>query len=198
MTAVTWNEFRSLHKGTTQQEIKTLWAQYKEGEYEIESENTETKADVEEIKVEEEVAEEPVDHRKEFLSLFNQLYILDPESGTKSLHGQLLIHAKATRPDNYMCGKGDGWTIYLGPTQKAILVNESHQTAFSITRAYWQKFYIGAALVDEQIFENETGIERLKKQFHRMGKLVRRYPVPGLEIMVPASKLDIPLPSGVL
>ncbi len=191
MTAIKWNDFRALHKGTDQKEIKELWAKYKEGEYEIPSEpSTEVSP----------VAEEsaPVDHRKEFLSLFNSIFILNEVEGTKSVLGQLLIHAKATRPVDYTTAPGDGWTLYLGPSQKAVLVNESRQTAFSITRAFWHRFYQGAALVDTQIFENEDGIERLKKQFKRMGKFVARYPVPDVEIQVPRSALDIPLPTGVL
>lgn len=193
MSKVSWNEFRSLHKGTDQKKIKELWGQFKEGEYEIP-----TKEAPENASAPAPEAAAAVDHRKEFLSLFNKIFILEEVEGTKSVLGQLMTHAEATRPDNYTTGAGDGWTLYLGPTQKAVLVNESRQTAFSITRAYWHRFYQGAALVDTQIFEDETGIERLKKQFKRMGKFVPRYPIPGVEIQVPRSALDIPLPSGVL
>ena len=192
MSKVSWNEFRSLHKGTGSKEIKALWAQYKEGEYEIESKPEETTTATV-------VAEEPQETpRKEFLRLFNELYILnDPSEAEKSLHRRLLKLAEMTRPDGYSTGRGDGWTIYLGPTQKTVLVNETRRVAFSITRSYWQRFYQGAALVDTQMFEDETGIERLKKQYKRMGTLVTRYPIPEVEIMVPRSSLDIPLPSGV-
>lgn len=194
MSKVTWNQFRSQHKGMDQNEIKALWAQYKEGEYEIPTEET-TTVEAPQAEV---VAETTEDPRKEFLSLFNEVYILnDPSEAEKSVHGRLLTLAKQTRPEGYATARGDGWTIYLGPTQKTVLVNETRQTAFSITRSYWQRFYQGAALVDTQMFDNEEGLERLKKQYRRMGKLVTRYPIPGVEIKVPRSSLDIPLPSGV-
>ena len=34
---MTWNEFRSQHKGTPQQEISLLWKKYKEGNEEVET-----------------------------------------------------------------------------------------------------------------------------------------------------------------
>jgi len=193
MSKVSWNEFRTLHKGTESKEIKALWAQYKEGTYEIENKSEEAPSNAT-------VVEEPKETpRKEFLRLFNELYILnDPNEAEKSLYGRLLTLAKETRPDGYTTGRGDGWTLYLGPTQKTVLVNETRRVAFSITRSYWQRFYQGASLVDTQMFDDETGIERLKKQHRRMGTLVTRYPIPEVEIMVPRSSLDIPLPSGVL
>jgi hypothetical protein len=193
MSKVSWNEFRSLHKGTASKEIKELWAQYKEGVYEIET-NPKKKATPKTV-----VADKPEETpRKEFLRLFNELYILnDPTEAEKSLYRRLLKLAEMTRPDGYTTGRGDGWTIYLGPTQKTVLVNETRRVAFSITRSYWQRFYQGAALVDTQMFDDENGIERLKKQYKRMGALVTRYPLPEIEIMVPRSSLDIPLPSGV-
>jgi len=196
MSKVSWNQFRSLHKGTSSKEIKELWAQYKAGEYEIKTEEpAETKV-VEKTEPTTTASEETP--RQEFLRLFNELYILnDPTEGEKSLHRRLLKLAEETRPDGYATARGDGWTIYLGPTQKTVLVNETRRTAFSITRSYWQRFYQGAALVDTQMFDNEEGLERLKKQYKRMGMLVTRYPIPEIEIKVPRSSLDIPLPSGV-
>jgi len=35
MTEVTYNQFRSLHKGTAQKEISELWKKYKDGEYQL-------------------------------------------------------------------------------------------------------------------------------------------------------------------
>jgi hypothetical protein len=190
-----WNEFNKIHteKGLPKDEIKTLYEQFKEGNYVLpHEEEQEEAAPVEE-------APQPADPRKEFLSLFNELYILN-DSGEieKSLHGRLVNLAKKTRPEGYYATKADGWTLYLGPSQKAVVVNEPRQVAFTITRAYWHRFYQGAALVDTQMFNDEEGLERLKKQFRRRGSLVLRYPIPGVEIMVPHSSLDIPLPTGVL
>ena len=121
----------------------------------------------------------------------------DEEQEQKSLHRQLMIHAEETLTPGYVCGTGDGWTLYLDQTDKALLVNETRHVAFSITRAYFHKFYQGAALIDEQIFGDENGVERLKKQFSRQGALVTRYPIPNHDIKVPHSSLEVPLPSGV-
>jgi len=198
MTKVNWNEFRSHHKGLDADEISKLWKDYKDGEYILETQvvTTEATETTEEV-IEETAVEEKTDHRKEFLSLFNQLYVVDGGKKNEVLHEQLLVHAKATRPDTYACGNGDGWTLYLGPTQSAVLVNETRHVAFSVTRAYWYKFYQGASLIDEQIFEDASGIKRLKTQFSRMNALVKRYPIPNIEIKAPSSNKDIPLPSGV-
>ena len=199
MAKVTWNEFRSLHKGQARDEIKVLWAQYKEGQYEIETENNEAPVEIETTEVEEVEEVEEIDHRKAFLKLFNELYILNTTGEiSKSLHQQLMSHALGTRPKNYQCGAGDGGTLYLGETNKALLVNETRQTAFAITRKYFHRFYQGAALIDTQLFSDDGGVERLKLRFKKLGKLVSRYPIPGVEIRVPSSKLDIPLPSGVM
>ena len=199
MAKVTWNEFRSLHKGQARDEIKVLWTQYKEGQYEIETENNEAPVETETTEVEEVEEVEEIDHRKEFLKLFNELYILNTTGEiSKPLHQQLMNHALETRPKNYQCGAGDGWTLYLGETNKALLVNETRQTAFAITRKYFHRFYQGAALIDTQLFSDDGGVERLKLRFKKLGKLVSRYPIPGVEIRVPSSKLDIPLPSGVM
>lgn len=189
-----WNEFNKIHteKGLPKDEIKALYEQFKNGTYALPD------GEKQEENVPAEEASPTEDPRKEFLSLFNELYILnDTGEVEKSLHGRLLNLAKQTRPENYFSTKSDGWTLYLGPSQKAVLVNESRQVAFAITRAYWHRFYQGAALVDTQMFSDEDGLARLKKQFRRRGSLVLRYPIPEIEIMVPHSSLDIPLPTGV-
>ena len=118
MAKVTWNEFRSLHKGQARDEIKVLWTQYKEGQYEIETENNEAPVETETTEVEEVEEVEEIDHRKEFLKLFNELYILNTTGEiSKPLHQQLMSHALETRPKNYQCGAGDGWTLYFGVVQ---------------------------------------------------------------------------------
>jgi len=35
MTEVTYNQFRSLHKGTPQKKISKLWKKYKDGKYKL-------------------------------------------------------------------------------------------------------------------------------------------------------------------
>jgi len=197
MSSLSWNEFRKENKGKKMDEIKELWKEYKEGL----DEETDTIEIIEEvisepIEVAEEVAE--VDHRKEFLRLFNEVFVIpEPNQDQKSLHRQLMIHAEKTMVPGYVCGPSDGWTLYLDQTSKALLVNDTRRVAFAITRPYFHKFYQGAALIDEQIFDDSTGIERMKKGFSRSGSLVSRYPIPNHDIKVPRSALDIPLPSGV-
>ena len=55
---LTYNNFRSAHKGTPQKEISKLWADYKEGKYELPSE--EKVEEVLEVTEEETVEPEPV------------------------------------------------------------------------------------------------------------------------------------------
>jgi hypothetical protein len=38
--ALTWNQFRSLHKGTPKNELSELWSKYKEGTYSFPVEDT--------------------------------------------------------------------------------------------------------------------------------------------------------------
>ena len=86
-------------KGQARDEIKVLWTQYKEGQYEIETENNEAPVETETTEVEEVEEVEEIDHRKEFLKLFNELYILNTTGEiSKPLHQQLMNHALETRP----------------------------------------------------------------------------------------------------
>ena len=57
MTEVTYNQFRSLHKGTPQKKVSKLWKKYKDGKYKL---PTPEEPVIEEPVIEEPVIEEPV------------------------------------------------------------------------------------------------------------------------------------------
>jgi hypothetical protein len=200
MGDLSWNGFRKEHKGQSIDKIKKLWKKYKEGTYVIGETNS---TDIEIIETIQEESEplpvvEEVDHRKEFLRLFNEVFVIPDEKQEQGpLYRQLMIHAKETLTQGYVCGVSDGWTLYLDQTDKALLVNETRHVAFAITRAYYHRFYQGAALIDEQIFGDKNGVDRLKIQFSRQEALISRYPIPNHDIKVPHSALEVPLPSGV-
>ena len=186
MAKLSWNEFRAAHKGTALSEIKDLWADYKEGKYTMEE-------TVEEVV--EEVTAEPTkeDLLKEYNELYNLIYISHNEhSGTDV--ARLRELAKLTGKAGYTCEPTDGWTLWLGPSQSAMLQNISKGATFLITRQWFKKFYGGSAMVDQQVFDGQEQYENLRNRTQKMGDLIRRYPIPGEEIKLPQSKLGIQLP----
>jgi len=193
MAKVSYNEFRKLHKGTPKKEMSELWKQYKNEEYELPVEEATT---VEE-QVEETVTEEQVEEKEDLMVLFGQLFndvfnnaaLTDSEKAVKK--GQLAKLAKETGYPGYTCDPTDGWKLWLGPTKAAVLCNESKRVAFACNRSYWQAFYHGASLCYvETCTESET-VHRMADNYRKQGRFVERVPVPGIEIMLPASKLEI-------
>ena len=193
MAKVSYNEFRKLHKGTPKKEMSELWKQYKNDEYELPVEEATT---VEE-QVEETVVEKQVEEQEDPMVLFGQLFndvfnnaaLTDSEKAVKK--GQLAKLAKETGYSGYTCDPTDGWKLWLGPTKAAVLCNESKRVAFACNRAYWQAFYHGASLCYvETCTESET-VHRMADNYRKQGRFVERVPVPGIEIMLPASKLEI-------
>ena len=193
MAKVSYNEFRKLHKGTPKKEMSELWKQYKNEEYELPVEEATT---VEE-QVEETAAEEQVEEKEDLMVLFGQLFndvfnnaaLTDSEKAVKK--GQLAKLAKETGYPGYTCDPTDGWKLWLGPTKAAVLCNESKRVAFACNRSYWQAFYHGASLCYvETCTESET-VHRMADNYRKQGRFVERVPVPGIEIMLPASKLEI-------
>ena len=193
MAKVSYNEFRKLHKGTPKKEMSELWKQYKNEEYELPVEEATT---VEE-QVEETAAEEQVEEKEDLMVLFGQLFndvfnnaaLTDSEKAVKK--GQLAKLAKETGYPGYTCDPTDGWKLWLGPSKAAVLCNESKRVAFACNRSYWQAFYHGASLCYvETCTESET-VHRMADNYRKQGRFVERVPVPGIEIMLPASKLEI-------
>lgn len=196
MAKVNWNEFRKLHKGTDKEKMSALWQQYKDGEYEIPTEETVTEKTVEESPVVEEapVEEEPeVDYMKSFAENFNVVFNSPflPESKRKAGKKLLAKAAIETGVKGYVCEPTDGWKLWLGPTKAAVLCNETKDIAFACNRQYWQAFYHGAALCYVETCSEAETVHRMADYFRRRGRFVERVPVPSFEIMLPASKLEI-------
>tara|TARA_Y100001937_G_scaffold12843_1_gene16625 strand:- start:6559 stop:7251 length:693 start_codon:yes stop_codon:yes gene_type:complete len=219
MTDLSYNEFRTLHKGTPQGQVSELWKKYKAGEYQPDADNdgihdsvddeiaieetVEETEEVEEVEeeveeVEEEVEEKtPVQIYQENLQVFADSYtMLQKHSHRLSdsdkliLRKRLLSAAKATRPLNYDCKPEDGWQLWVGPTADALIVNERNQIAFCISRSWWMKNYQGSFLVQDMVLDDPDRVGVLRNSFRKKGKLVLRNPIPGIEIMLPASKLE--------
>ena len=193
MAKVSYNEFRELHKGTPKKEMSELWKQYKNDEYQLPTEEVST---VEE-QVEETVVEEQVEEKEDPMVLFGQLFnevfndisLTDSEKAVKK--GQLVQVAKETGHPGYVCDPTDGWKLWLGPTKAAVLCNESKRIAFACNRGYWQAFYHGASLCYVETCRESETVHRMADNYRKQGRFVERVPVPGIEIMLPASKLDI-------
>ena len=163
---LTWTQFRRAHKGQPQTEVSDLWAQYKEGSYKPE-----------------EVAD--YDPFEDFNEAYNIVYggkavSEDERRLAKSALNDLL---EATSPfTGYTARNTDGWTLWLGPTNNALLENHSQNVAFTITRSWWQMFGVGAVRVDTQVFEEQTQVIKVKQKFQRTNTLFTRYPIPGTEV----------------
>ena len=192
MAKVSYNEFRKLHKGTPKNEMSELWKQYKNDEYEIPTEESTVEEQVEETTVEEQV-EEQEDPMVLFGQLFNQVFndpsLTDSEKAVKK--GELVALAKQTGHQGYVCDPTDGWKLWLGPTKAAVLCNESKRIAFACNRGYWQAFYHGASLCYVETCTEAETVHRMADHYRKQGRFVERVPVPGVEIMLPASKLEI-------
>ncbi len=192
MAKVSYNEFRKLHKGTPKNEMSELWKQYKNDEYEIPTEESTVEEQVEETTTEEQV-EEQEDPMVLFGQLFNQVFndpsLTDSEKAVKK--GQLATLAKQTGHEGYVCDPTDGWKLWLGPTKAAVLCNESKRIAFACNRGYWQAFYHGASLCYVETCTEAETVHRMADHYRKQGRFVERVPVPGIEIMLPASKLEI-------
>ena len=91
---------------------------------------------------------------------------------------------------------GTGWTLWLGPCQWGILENQAQNYAFIVSRRWWNTLFSGAALVEMQLHDEEETLLKMKGRFVRQKRLIKRYPLPGIEFIVPKSKLEIPLARG--
>ena len=223
MTDLSYNEFRSLHKGTPQGETSELWKKYKAGEYQpdadndgihdsvdddvslsteeefaaknkvaelVDKENPELLSDEEPEKTPEQVYKENLlNFANAYRLLQNSRHRLTPEQ-IKTLEMRLINTAKATRPSNFHAKPEDGWQLWVGPHPDALLVNERNQIAFCITRTWWAKNYQGSFLVQDMILDEPGRLATIRNGFRKKGKLVLRNPIPGIEIKLPASRLE--------
>ena len=174
---LTWSQFRRAHKGMKQNEVSELWSQYKEGAY-----KPKAKADV--------------DPFEDFNEAYNTAY------GGKAVTDEVKANAistlnslvEATSPfTTYSANATDGWTLWLGPTNNAILENHSQNIAFTITRAWWQMFGTGAVRVDMQVFDEQEQVLKVKEKVARTKRLFTRYPLPGKEVKFSKNMNDAPV-----
>ena len=103
------------------------------------------------------------------------------------MQARLVEIADKTRPSNYHCTPTDGWQIWFGPTQACLLINTTRKLAFTCSRAWWTKRYLNARYVDNQLVHDAKQIDRMRKEYEIRKKLVKRSPLPDVEIMVPTT-----------
>lgn len=160
-----------------QNEVSELWTQYKEGAY-----KPKAKADV--------------DPFEDFNEAYNTAYggkVVTDEVKAKAI-STLNSLVEATSPfTTYSANATDGWTLWLGPTNNAILENHSQNIAFTITRAWWQMFGTGAVRVDMQVFDEQEQVLKVKEKFARTKRLFTRYPLPGKEFKFSKNMNDAPV-----
>ena len=210
MATLSYNEFRKLHKGITQGQLSDLWAKYKEGTYvpdadedgvhdgeELVETSDEVSAEEENSEVTEEEAPKPTKEEalalnlQKFVQCYRILQKKNISASDRSQYSSMLVKlAAATRPLDYNCKPEDGWQLWVGPHPDALLVNERNQVAFCITRAWWANNYQGSFLVQDMVLEDANRIGVLRNSFRRKNRLVLRNPIPGIEIMLPLSKLE--------
>lgn len=174
---LTWSQFRRAHKGQPQAEVSDLWGQYKEGAY----------------KPNESADSDPFE---DFNEAYNIVYggkvVTSEEKVTAQKALQELM--EATSPFTGFTAKlTDGWTLWLGPTNNAILENYTQHVAFTITRAWWQMFGTGAVRVDTQVFDEQKQVIKVKEKFQRTKTLFTRYPIPGVEVKFSKNMNDAPI-----
>ncbi len=199
--SLTWNEFRSLHKGMSAKEMSTLWAQYKDGEYELNEEeapveNSEAETPVEEAETEVEETRSEDDILAEYKQLSSRLARFRPSLKQEAIdqaEARIAEIAQLTAPAKYTCTPTDGWKYWTGPTQASLLVNESKGVAFTISRTWWDANYRGARYVGHETVAEQDTLESLCSQYARKRRLVRRPPLPGVEIMCPMTNRDLQL-----
>ena len=174
---LTWSQFRRAHKGMKQNEVSDLWTQYKEGTYKPKDSSDS-------------------DPFEDFNEAYNTVYggkVATNEAMTLA-QKSLTDLIEATSPFvGYTAGASDGWTLWLGPTNNAILENHTQNVAFTITRAWWQMFGIGAVRVDTQVFDEQSQVVKVKEKFARTKRLFVRYPIPGKEVKFSKNMNDAPV-----
>jgi len=211
MTEVTYNQFRSLHKGTPQKEISSLWAKYKDGEYDLPTDEPtvtpEETPEVLEVEVVEEKPEIEVKTSlvnigelcKEYMRLQRKMKLLGPrldEAAIEEGLNKLTEIAKQTIPEGYSCTPTDSWKIWFGPTSKSLLINTTNSMAFEVTREWWQVHYQNTIYVDRELLNNNDLIDSEIKRYYRMGRFLPRTPVVGTECKLPQGVKDIQIRGG--
>ena len=110
----------------------------------------------------------------------------------REIEALLRESAAATIPDNYHCTPTDSWKIWMGPTQSCLLINTSRKVAFTVSRGWWRTHYLNARYVDRELLPTERGslMDGLRKEYDKKGRLIKRSPLPDVEIMLPRSNKE--------
>ena len=108
----------------------------------------------------------------------------------REMNERLVEIADKTRPSNYKCTPTDGWQIWFGPTQACLLINTTRHIAFTCSRSWWTKRYLNARYVHNQLVHDVKQIDRMRAEYEIRKKLVKRAPLPDVEIMVPTTAAD--------
>ena len=151
---------------------------------------TETKEEPEEEVKEEVKEEDTAEMFREYTKTMQMLHRFPHAYNavqTREMNARLVEIANKTRPTNYRCTPTDGWQIWFGPTQACLLINTTRKMAFTCSRAWWSKRYLNARYVDKQLVNDAKQIDRMRKEYEIRKKLVKRAPLPDVEIMVPTT-----------
>ena len=180
---LTYNNFRSAHKGTPQKEISKLWADYKEGKYELPSVPEKTAMD------------KCKDYEKYRRQLHNFGFRYN-EVETKKIEDRMIELAKETIPSDYSCTPTDSWKLWLGPTQECLLINTTELMAFKVDRSWWSKHYQNTIYVDRELLKDNTLMEKTAQAFALKQRYIPRTPVVGVECKLPQGVKDIQVRGG--
>ena len=211
MTELSYNQFRSLHKGTPQKEISSLWVKYKDGKYHLPTdEPTVTPEETPEVLEVEVVEEKPEieektslvnigDLCKEYMRLQRKMKLLGPRLTQEDIElglDKLEEIARQTIPEGYSCTPTDSWKIWFGPTSKSLLINTTNPMAFEVTREWWQIHYQNTIYVDRELLNNNDLIDSEIRRYYKMGRFLPRTPVVGTECKLPQGVKDIQIRGG--
>lgn len=207
-TKLTYNQFRSAHKGTPQKEISNLWSLYKEGEYSFPPEEEaqpqepitetpdETEAPVEEVPDEVPTLTElckEFDKLRTKMSKFSFRFNKEAKEAGKK---RMMEIAKLTIPKGYSCSPTDSWKIWFGPTSICLLINTTNMMGFRVTREWWQKNYQTTVYIDRELLPNNDLIVNEANKLARSGQYVPRTPLVGIECKLPQGVKDIQMRGG--
>jgi hypothetical protein len=212
-TELSYNQFRSAHKGTTKSELSNLWTQYKAGDYIFPAEEApaEPEASIDEITdaPEEVVTEAPVEPRHKVLDTNEACKEFDrlrthmkkfawKYNGDVLEEGRLRMVelANQTLPKNYSCTPTDSWKIWFGPTATCLLINTTNLMGFRVTRSWWQEHYQTTIYVDRELLSSNDLIVSESTRLLKLGKFVPRTPLVGIECKLPQGVKDIQMRGG--
>ena len=198
---LTWNEFRSLHKGKSSSKVSELFNRYKDGQYEIPKDAVSTKEENKKSKAKKmkeavvksksqpkvETTEDLLTEYKRLSSRLTRFSRSMSEEVRKEGEARLKELAALTAPENYECDRTDGWKLWTGPNQDSLLVNETKRVAFRVSRGWWQGNYQGARYVSYETVAEQRTLEGIEAQYKRLRSLVGRPPLKGVEIKLPKS-----------